>query len=189
MFGFGYRPDHFTELSVHLVEKWHMRARHAKAFISAYRRNISELHEAGVGRFHSNQVPSFRVLAVGRDVDPCDFSLVKQAYVAYMTDLRHGRHLGTDVELAIWAILAKRSDLVRPIDSATAKFFEDNWELLFPELFEIVFTEFPTSCPLVLHQTPAHAGAAPDVLVVRPELGFLTLQSAVPPRTGLPQGF
>jgi hypothetical protein len=160
MFGFSYRPDHFTELSVHLVEKWHMRARYASAFVSAYRRDISALHECGPGSFSGREMTVSSVLSVGGDLHPCDFSLVKQAYKAYMTDLRQGRYLGTDVELAVWAILAKRSDLVRSIDSAIGKFIEGNWELLFPDHFEIAFTEFPASCPSSLYHNDARPGAA-----------------------------
>jgi hypothetical protein len=187
MFGFGYRPDHFSELSVHLVEKWHMRARYATAFVSAYRRNISALHEAGTGGFHGSQMSSPGMLSINSDVDPCDLTLVKQAYSAYMTDLPHGRHLGTDVEIAIWAILASRIDLVRGINSAIAKSVEDHWELLFPDLFELAFTEFRPSCPLSLYQSAESPDYASGVSMVRPELGFLDMTAGGHPLPQLAQ--
>lgn len=187
MFGFSYRPDHFTELSIHLVEKWHMRARYAKAFVSAYRRNISALHECGAGSFQSSEMRVSSVLSVGDEVHPCDFSLVRQAYKAYMTDLRQGRHLGSDVELAVWAILAKRSDLVRPFNSAIAEFIDDNWELLFPDLFEITFTEFPASCPLSLYHSGARLGEVPNFSRMRPEFQFVGLAPSPVPNPSSPQ--
>jgi hypothetical protein len=189
MFGFGYRPDHFTELSVHLVEKWHMRARYANAFVSAYRRDISALHECSAGNFQGSEMTVSSVLSVGGDVHPCDFSLVRQAYKAYMTDLRQGRHLGTDVELAVWAILAKRSNLVKTLNSAIGRFVEDNWELLFPDLFEVAFTEFPAGCPLSLYHSDARTGKAPGLSMMRPELGFVDMTVGPVQRSSSPQAF
>ena len=43
--------------------------------------------------------------------------IVAQAYMAYMADLRRDKHVGTDVEKAIWAILSNGSDLLDSIDS------------------------------------------------------------------------
>jgi hypothetical protein len=187
MFGFSCRPDHFTELFVRLVETWHMRARCAGAFVSAYRRDISALHESGAWSFHGSEMKSTRMLSADGEAHPCDLSLVKQAYRAYMTDIRQGRHLGTDVELAVWAILAKRSDLVRPFDSTTSRFIEDNRELLFPDLFEIAFTEFAASCPLSLNRNGAGLDVAAGISMVRPELGFFDMTVGSASRTSSPQ--
>lgn len=68
-------------------------------------------------------------------------AVVAQAYKAYLTDLRSGRHVGTEIESAIWGILANRSDLVSSADPAFAKFIEENWEKNYPNLFTTVFSE------------------------------------------------
>lgn len=65
--------------------------------------------------------------------------LVAGAYKAYMQDLERGVHRGTDVEVAIWAILSNRSDLVQSFDKLFAKYIDDNLEKLHPDLFDKAF--------------------------------------------------
>ena len=55
-----------------------------------------------------------------------------------MTDLRRGKHVGTTVEKAIWAILA-RSDLVEDLDRLFSEYIDDTHEEKFPGLFDEVF--------------------------------------------------
>jgi len=41
-------------------------------------------------------------LLIGSEQDEYSLALVSQAYQAYMSDLRRGKHIGTQVEMAIW---------------------------------------------------------------------------------------
>ena len=50
-------------------------------------------------------ISPFAAIAMGDD--PRAMAVVAQAYKAYLTDLRSGRHVGTEVEPAMWGILAK----------------------------------------------------------------------------------
>ena len=72
-------------------------------------------------------------------MDCHDLALVGQAYSAYMADLRRGKHIGTDIEKAIWAILANRSDLVADGDRLFSEYIDDAHEERFPGLFDEVF--------------------------------------------------
>ena len=138
MFGFGSKPDHFNDLMEYLVEHWHMRSRFAAAFLSAYRKDVSSTLEEGIKRTRAMNIPSVAMLAMGDD--PRAMALVAQAYKGYLSDLRRGKHVRTDVEMAIWGILANRSDLVASVDRGFASFIDDNWEKQYPALFETVFT-------------------------------------------------
>ncbi len=59
MFGFGRKPDHFATFLEYLIERWNMKARFAGAFLSAYRTDISVMHE-GLKRLE-NSVPGQRI--------------------------------------------------------------------------------------------------------------------------------
>jgi hypothetical protein len=140
MFGFGKAPDHFSDLLEYLVETWDMRARFASAFLSEYRKPISKIHEQSLKnlrhlRTHGDAEQRLFALST----EPRVYTLVGQAYQAYLTDLRHGRHVGTDVELAIWAILSNRTDILESIDRGFAEYIESKYESMFPKLFEEVF--------------------------------------------------
>ena len=142
MFGFGKKPDHFTSLLEYLVDDWQMKTRYASAFLSAYRSDISALHDSGLKRLEASfdlSKPENRLLAYQMP-DPRAFAIVGQAYKAYLNDLRRGKYVGTEVEISIWAILSNRSDLVADVDKAFAKYIEDNYEKKFPGLFEEVFS-------------------------------------------------
>jgi len=54
--------------------------------------------------------------------------------------LRRGKHVNTDVELAIWGILANRSNLLESIDRPLAAYIESEQQKLFPDLFDQVFS-------------------------------------------------
>ncbi len=139
MFGFGKKPDHFDTLMEYLIEDWRMRARYASAFLSAYRKEISKTLEEGIRRSESLGISPAAAIAMGDD--PRTMAICAQAYKAYLSDLRAGRHVGTEVEIAIWAILTNRSDLISSADPAFAKFIEENWEKKYPSLFATVFSE------------------------------------------------
>lgn len=142
MFGFGNTPDHFGALLEYLVEDWGMRARFASAFLTAYRIPISKLHERGLrnlGRVAANGSADQRLIAMASE--PRDYAIVGQAYQAYLKDLRRGRHVGTDVELSIWAILVSHSDLLTAIDAGLADFMQSKHSERFPQLFDTVFSD------------------------------------------------
>lgn len=141
MFGFGRKPDHFNDFMEYLVERWQMKTRYAAAFLSAYRTDISVLHEDGLKRLDNSidlSRPENRLLAHTMP-DPKDFALVGQAYKAYLSDLRRGKYVNTDVEVAIWAILCNRSDLLESVDRPLSKYISENQSTKFPNLFEDVF--------------------------------------------------
>lgn len=141
MFGFGRSPDHYSVLLEHLVESWGMRVRFAEAFLSKYRESISKIHEQGLAnlkRLSASGTAGEKLLAMS--VEPMDYALVGQAYQAYLTDLRHGKHVGSDIELAIWGILANRSDLLDSIDRGLAGFVNAKVDERFPNLFGDVFS-------------------------------------------------
>lgn len=143
MFGFGKKPDHFPEFLEFLTEKWQMKPRYAAAFLNAYRTDISVMHEQGLKRLDASidlSRPENRLLAYQMP-DPRDFALVGQAYKAYLSDLRRGKHVDTDVEVAIWAILCNRSDLLESVDKPLAKYVIENQQTKFPTLFEDAFAE------------------------------------------------
>ena len=139
MFGFGKKPDHFNALMEYLVEHWHMRTRYASAFLSAYRKEISRTLEDGIKRTEALGISPVAAIAMGDD--PRAMAVVAQAYKGYLTDLRSGRHVGTEVEPAIWAILVNRSDLVASVDRGFAKFIDENWEKQHPDLLGKVFSD------------------------------------------------
>lgn len=141
MFGFGKKPDHFTELMEHLIERAGMRARFASAFLSAYRDEISKRLEDGAKRTQQTLATLSRVQQLMFDPsDVYDFAIAGQAYMGYLQDLRRGRHVGTDIELAIWALLVVHSDLVEQTDKALATWIEQQHATQFPDLLEQVFS-------------------------------------------------
>ena len=143
MFGFGKKPDHYAEFLEYLTDHWHMKPRFAAAFLNAYRTDISVMLEQGLKRLNESidlSRPENRLLAYQMP-DPRDFALVGQAYKAYLNDLRRGRHVNTDVEVAIWAMLCNRSDLLESVDKPLAKFVTENQQTMFPTLFEDAFAE------------------------------------------------
>ena len=141
MFGFGRKPDHFNEFMEYLIEDWHMNARYASAFLSAYRTDISVYYDQGIEHLNKSidfSAPENRLLPYTMP-DPRDLALVGQAHKAYLKDLRRGKHVGTDVEVAIWAILCNRSDLLESVDKLIATYVTENQARLFPNLFDEVF--------------------------------------------------
>jgi hypothetical protein len=141
MFGFGKKVDHFTELMVHLVERSGMRTRFASAFLSAYRDEVSQRLEDGNKRTQKILITLSRAeQLMFNPTDVFDFATVGQAYMGYLQDLRHGRHVGTDIELAIWALLLNRIDIVEQTDKAFGMFVSQEHEKKFPNLLAQVYS-------------------------------------------------
>lgn len=141
MFGFGKKVDHFPELMEHLVERSGMRTRFAAAFLSAYRDEVSQRLEEGSKRTQKMLSTLSRAQQLMfNPADVFDFAIVGQAYMGYLQDLRHGRHVGTDVELAIWALLLEHMDLVDQTDKGIAAFVNSEHQRQFPNLLAQVYS-------------------------------------------------
>lgn len=133
--------DHSNEFLLYMTEKWEMKDQVARAFVVAYGKALSQQHEEGLARLDKSidlSAPENRLLAYEMP-DPRDFALVGQAYRAYAEDFQSGKHRGTPVELAVWAILWNRSDLVRTIDPALAKYIDDNQDTVFKSIYDTAF--------------------------------------------------
>jgi predicted DNA-binding protein (UPF0278 family) len=140
MFGFGKKPDHFADLMEHLVERSGMRARFASAFLSAYKDDVSKRFEEGTRRAEKTLAGASRIeQMMFNPAELYDFTIVAQAYVGYLQDLRRGRHVGTDVELAIWALLVTHIDLVQQTDKGFAGWIDGEFDNRFPKLLETVY--------------------------------------------------
>jgi len=143
MFGFGKSyDDEYLELYEHLTQHWEMKQNYAKPFLSAYKKNIGKTFSQGKKRMdllENSPDPDMRFIRYANFGNEYDFALVGQAYQAYMSDLRHGKHIGTPVEKAIWAILCNRLDLVEALDRAFAKWLGTKNEEKFPGLLKEVF--------------------------------------------------
>ena len=148
MFGFfGSKQDAqkaYEELLAYLTDDWKMKGRYAGAFLEAYLRSISKIYGEVMKRYDAienseNAELQLMIAAMGGKNDALDHILVAQAYQGYLGDLRSGKHVGTDVETAIWAILSNRSDVLEQIDKPLARYIDKEQEVRFPKLFEAVF--------------------------------------------------
>ena len=145
MFGFGSKADSqyaYNELLRFLTEEWEMKERYARAFLDTYRSSIAKIHKESILRYASlanSSNPEEYLTSVANEGMQHTMPLVSQAYQAYMTELRRGKHVGTDVELAIWGILANRSDIIDHFDPAFGKWIFEQYNVKFPNLFDDVF--------------------------------------------------
>lgn len=135
----------YDELLAFLSEDWEMKERYARAFLDAYRRSIAKIHKNITKRQEEmqnrgNAELRLALVAMGGRRDAILHMLIAQAYNGYKNDLRSGKHVGTDVELAIWGILARRSDLLDNFDKGFAMYIRDNYEKKFPQLFDELFS-------------------------------------------------
>ena len=135
---FNSYDEEYSELFSHLTKNWQMKPHYAKAFLDTYKKNIGKMFSKGQKRMSQLRDSSpLSYFALG--VDAPDLVLVGQAYQAYMVDLRRGRHIGTPVEMAIWAILANRSDVLDGLDRGFSSYIDETYEEMFPGLLEEVF--------------------------------------------------
>ncbi|MBT5529203.1 MAG: hypothetical protein HOK35_08595 [Cytophagia bacterium] len=136
--------DEYLELYEYLTQDWKMKPKYAKPFLNTYKKSIGKIFYKGkkrmVGFKNSSDIFKQYIAVAGGDDQP--FALVSQAYKAYVKDLRRGLHVGTSIELAIWAILVKRSDLVGSLDITLEKWIDDeNYKHEYPNLFDEVFQD------------------------------------------------
>lgn len=139
---FSSYESEYRELLEYLVENWQMKPRFAESFLNTYKKSIGKIFQAGKKRMaqtENHPDPSVRLAMLASMGQEQSYALVGQAYQAYMTDLRRGRHVGTDIEKTIWTILSNRSDLVREIDQGFANYIDEKCEDKFPNLFDEVF--------------------------------------------------
>ena len=132
----------YRELLGFLTDDWRMKPQFSRAFLDTYKKSIGKIFAKGkkqLAKLENHPDPSVRLSLIANMGQEHSFALVGQAYQAYMTDLRRGRHVGTDVEKAIWAILSNRSDLVGDLDRPFEKYIDDNFKKKFPNLFDEVF--------------------------------------------------
>ena len=93
--------DEYRELLSFLTDNWEMEKPYAQAFMDTYKRNIGRMFAAC--RKKKSRTTSYNKLGVnGR----CDDGFRSRrsnfcARLAYMTDLRRGKHVGTMIEMAI----------------------------------------------------------------------------------------
>lgn len=143
MFGFGKSyDDEYLELYEHLTQQRGMKPDYAESFLNAYKKSIGKMFVQGKKRLEGLEIVSDAERKIMRELNPgyeCDLVLVEQAYAAYFRDLRRGKHVGTQIEKAIWAILYTKLDLVLSFDKAFANYIQENQEEKFPGLFEEVF--------------------------------------------------
>ena len=135
----------YDELLAFLTEDWEMKERYAKAILDVYRRSIAKIHKNITKRHEEMQSRGnaelrLALIAMGGKRDAMAHMLIAQAYNGYKNDLQSGKYVGTDVELAIWGILARRSDLLDDFDKGFAMYIRDNYEKKFPQLFDELFS-------------------------------------------------
>ena len=138
-----YDAEH-EELLEFLTDNWNMKPRFSKAFLDTYKKSVGKIFAKGkkqMAQLENHPDPGVRLSLIANMGQEQSFALVAQAYQAYMADLRRGRHVGTDIEKAIWTILSNRSDLVGDLDRPFAKYIDDNQEKKFPNLFDEVFED------------------------------------------------
>lgn len=134
--------EEYLELYEYLTQDWKMKSEYSKAFLNTYKKSIGKILAQGKRRMsmlENSSDPEARIIGFANLGEETTFALVGQAYYAYMGDLRRGKHVGTPVELAIWAILSNRSDLVQTIDRAFGEYIQEKHEERFPNLYEEVF--------------------------------------------------
>ena len=139
---FSSYDSEFRELLEYLTDNWQMKSRFAEAFLNTYKKSIGKIFAKGkkdMARVADHPDPSVRLAMFASIGQEHSYALVGQAYQAYMTDLRRGRYVGTDIEKAIWAILSNRSDLVGEIDRMFENYIDKNYDNKFPNLYDEVF--------------------------------------------------
>ena len=141
MFGFFKKADRYNELYDHLVNKWGMKSGFAAAFLNEYRHALAAQYEKGLS-FHRQQILTQSEGALEEIfISLRDTTLVSQAYLAYMNDLRSGKYVGTNIEKAIWAILVTNRRFVALHNLAFAQYLGDRVETMFPSLINSAFND------------------------------------------------
>jgi len=118
-----------------------MKNGYASVFLNEYRSAISKQYEKASKQTHNAFLSRSPDALEAAYNEVAEWALVGQAYHAYMSDLRAGKHAGTNIELVIWAILLVRIDLIEALDKAFSIFLTREHEKRFPNLFQNVFND------------------------------------------------
>lgn len=135
--------DYRAEFFSYLVDDWQLRDKYAQEFLDQYGEDLSRLHDQGLKRLESSidlSRSENRLLAAEMP-DPRAFALVAQALSGYVNDLQRGKFRDTPLEIAIWAILWNRSDLVATLNPELAMYIESNQDTVFKSIYETAFKE------------------------------------------------
>lgn len=127
-----------SELREHLLSEHGMRPRYTSAFLNAYGRRMAKRYRKAVKISDSvmgSPQSGVEQTLLAFELTDMNLVFVAAAYKGYMTDLRRGRHVGTDVERAIWAILHNCSSLLSDLDEGLADYIEEHAEEKFPTLY------------------------------------------------------
>jgi hypothetical protein len=141
MFGFGKPKDHVPELLEYMIERMGFRARYAGAFLSTYSKQVSKLFEDGIDRMEKTGALNHPMVRLGlvNVPDHRELALIGQAYKAFTSDLRNGRHIGHEAEAAIWVLLCDNLEFVRSINPGLALYLTEKQPELFPNIFQEVY--------------------------------------------------
>ncbi len=137
MFSLRKKTPRSKEFLEYMVELLNMNRRYAEAFLRAYDIGVSLTYSETLNKYSLSSQD--HVLLESTDTDLFALSLVQQAYTAYVVDLRHGKFVGTDVEVAVWAILCSRPDVLESMDKTLAAYLEAHRESRLPTLFRVAF--------------------------------------------------
>ncbi len=139
MFNLFRKTDRYNELYSHLVNSWGMKSGFASVYLNEYNHKLSKMYDKGYS-FNRQWILSENQETVEQIFSSLrDSTLASQAVLAYRIDLRSGRHVGTNIEKAIWAILLYRIDLVEISDRGFAQYLLENQPRLFPGLMREIF--------------------------------------------------
>lgn len=148
MFGlFKSYDEEYLELYEFLTQQWCMKPEYARSFLTAYKKSIGKLFVQGKQRMEAMErdpSPDVRLARYAMIGEEYGFAIVGQAYNAFKGDLPTGKHIGTPVQKAVWAILANQSDLVKIVDPQLAASIRERLGEKLPALLSEVF-EFRSS--------------------------------------------
>ena len=133
---FGSYKKEINDLREHLLIDMH--PRYASAFLNVYGKRMAKRYRKATKMSDSimaSPQPSLPQTIVALDLTDLNLAFVATAYRGYMADLRRGKHVGADVEKAIWAILDNRSDLLRDLDEGLGEYIEEHAKEKFPTLY------------------------------------------------------
>jgi hypothetical protein len=129
-----------NEIKNYLINTWGMRSEYATPFVEVYKNDLGKLVSRGRKKMSELNLASSQgeeYLKMFSDND-LRFSLVGQSYHAYFKDLRNGRHIGSPIEYAVWAILFFENDLVAAQNHAFANFIIKNVDSKVPGIERVL---------------------------------------------------
>lgn len=170
-----------NEVRKYLISDKRMQKKYANPFIAAYGRKIGQLIARGRKRALQLDTTDERGSAYNQEFADNDirFSVLGQAIIAYLQDLRAGRYVNTAVETAIWAILLDEDPaLIDSMKPGLYDFIRENYKTKVPDA-DNVFNHDNYD----LHKDPDNLGDSnPERQKIKTE-EFWNAKPAVPKRT------